>query len=165
MKLFKQKRNETKTPFGEAPRKARGEIRTLVINNHAGLLDQLGRFLLVQPGIDLAGMWDDFEEALEEAEALHPQMIVLGLQTRGMSGLAATRQLRQKFPTSGIVIASANGKRATARLWRNHGADAIILGNRLRQQLLPAMRRVVAQRTPKATTRVLNAPLPENSYA
>jgi len=120
-------------------------IRALVINDHIGLLDALGRLLLSQPEVDLAGLSGHAEEAFAEVAALRPHVVILGLQMRTTNGLEATSQLRRKFPDISIIVTTSTDHPEMACLSRDSGADDIISKDRLQRDLLPAIRRSVAQ--------------------
>jgi CheY-like chemotaxis protein len=133
-----------------APRKSTSDlretpIRTVVIAESFGLLDEISRLMLAQPEIDLVGVSTRADEALEDVETWSPQVVVMELRVPAINSLKATERLRRKFPAMGIIITSTAEGQAIASRCRIYGADALISKQRLWRDLLSAMRRTIAR--------------------
>ncbi len=78
-------------------------MRVLLVDDHYLLLEGLNNLLTVQ-GIEVAGMASNGQEALELAQALKPDVILMDIRMPGWNGLEATRRIMAAMPTAKIVI-------------------------------------------------------------
>src|SRR5207245_9264546 len=60
-------------------------------------------------GFDVGGEASDGEEAIESAERLRPDLILLDLSMPGMDGLTALPRLREAAPACEVVVLTASG--------------------------------------------------------
>jgi DNA-binding NarL/FixJ family response regulator len=81
--------------------------RVLVVDDHPLTREALSS-LLRQHGFDVAGEADDGLTAIEAAEELRPDLILLDLSMPGMDGLAALPRLRAAAPACEIVVLTAS---------------------------------------------------------
>src|SRR6266508_2083845 len=82
-------------------------IRVLIVDDHVVVRQGLRTFLEVQDDIEVVGEAGDGASAVEQAEALHPDVILLDLLMPGVDGIEAMRRLRQcGNPARVLVITS-----------------------------------------------------------
>jgi NarL family two-component system response regulator LiaR len=94
-------------------------IRVLIVDDHAVVREGLRTFLDLQDGIEVVGEAGDGEQAVDEAERLEPDVVLIDLVMPRLDGVQAMRALRERVP----------------------GARAIVLTSFLEdERLLPAMR-------------------------
>ena len=86
------------TPTASAP-----PVRVLLVDDHAVVRQGLRLFLGLDPRIEVVGEASNGEEALQEADALIPDVIVMDLMMPVMDGIAATRALRHRLPDTEII--------------------------------------------------------------
>jgi NarL family two-component system response regulator LiaR len=79
-------------------------IRVLIVDDHAVVREGLRTFLELQDGIDVVGEADDGVQALEQAAALSPDVILMDLVMPRLDGVAAMRKLRQRAPRSRVIV-------------------------------------------------------------
>jgi NarL family two-component system response regulator LiaR len=80
------------------------EIRVLIADDHAVVREGLRTFLELQEGIEVAGEAADGREAVEEAERLRPDVVLMDLVMPRLDGLEAMRELRTRVPQARVVV-------------------------------------------------------------
>ena len=79
-------------------------IRVLVVDDHAVVREGLRAFLELQDGIEVAGEAADGAEAVEAAERIRPDVVLMDLVMPRLDGLAAMRALRDRLPGVRVVV-------------------------------------------------------------
>ena len=79
-------------------------IRVLVADDHAVVRDGLRAFLDLQDGIEVAGEAADGQEAVEQAERLQPDVVLMDLVMPRLDGVEAMRDLRARVPGARVVV-------------------------------------------------------------
>jgi DNA-binding NarL/FixJ family response regulator len=79
-------------------------IRVLLVDDHAVVREGLRNFLALQDGLEIVGEACDGNEAIEQAQRLEPDVILMDLVMPGLDGIGAMRQLRARSPTSRVIV-------------------------------------------------------------
>ena len=79
-------------------------IAVLIVDDHAVVREGLRAFLQLQDGIEVAGEAGDGEEAVEQAVALGPDVILMDLVMPRLDGVGAMRELRARVPESRVIV-------------------------------------------------------------
>jgi DNA-binding NarL/FixJ family response regulator len=102
--------------------------------------------LMGQPDFQVVGEADDGREALQLAESLHPDVLVLDMAMPDMSGAEVTRQMASHSPATAVVILSMHRADAYVRQAMQAGARAYVLKESTADELVDAINEVVAGR-------------------
>jgi DNA-binding NarL/FixJ family response regulator len=82
--------------------------RILLVDDHPLTLEALSS-LLRQHGFDVVGTAGDGAEAIHQAEALQPELVLLDLTMPGMDGLTALARIREAAAGCEVVVLTASG--------------------------------------------------------
>src|SRR5437868_5776661 len=83
---------------------ASGRIRVLIADDHAVLRQALRLLLEMHDQVEVVGDVGDGREAIEAAERLQPDVVLMDLAMPGLNGMEATRQLTQRVPGARVLI-------------------------------------------------------------
>jgi two-component system, NarL family, response regulator LiaR len=79
-------------------------ITILVVDDHAVVREGLRAFLGLQDGFEIVGEAADGEEALQRAEQLDPDVILMDLVMPNRDGVSAMRTLKQRASRSRVIV-------------------------------------------------------------
>ena len=93
-------------------------IRVLVVEDHAVVREGLCSLLTARYGVEVIGEAADGLEAIEKAEALKPDVILMDLAMPRMTGLEAILKIREKEPDARILVltSSSEGGKVSAAM-------------------------------------------------
>jgi DNA-binding NarL/FixJ family response regulator len=116
------------------------KIRVVLAYNHR-LVRQVIKILLQQTDdIEIVGETRDGLEAVQLTESLHPDVLVIGVNTADISGLEVTTQIQQRRLATQVVILSAYQDEIEELHALNHGASRYLPTLLIPAELLPAIR-------------------------
>ena len=129
----------------------------LLADDHRIVRQGLRALLEAEPDFSLVGETGDGLEAIQLAERLQPDVIVLDLMMPGINGLEATRQISDNCPQTRVVILSMHADEAYVLEALRNGASGYVLKDSSADDLVRAVREVEAGR------RYLSPPLSERA--
>jgi DNA-binding NarL/FixJ family response regulator len=83
-----------------------GEIRVLLVDDHALVRGALGNRLALEPGINLVGSADNAQQAIEQTLALEPNIILMDIDMPGLICFDAVRKIRALRPNVRTIFLS-----------------------------------------------------------
>ncbi len=117
-------------------------IRVLLVDDHTILRVGLRAFLRYHDDIQVIGEAQDGNEALARVDELHPDVVLMDIAMPGMNGIEATRQIRERYSDTRVLILSQyNDPQYILPLLRA-GASGYILKDALGTDLVTAVRTV-----------------------
>jgi two-component system NarL family response regulator len=138
---------------------ANSSIHLLLVDDNGLFLQVLHR-LLVSRGFTVAGVAGSGQEAIRQARALRPDIILMDVEMPEMSGLEATHAIMDERPDARIVMLTAAEDDDTLFAALRYGAAGYLLKDvdidRLSQYILGLMRGEAAL-SPVLAQRVLSA--------
>jgi DNA-binding NarL/FixJ family response regulator len=84
------------------------KLRILIADDEPLILSVVKQILESEPHLRVVGQALDGPQAVTQAEALRPDVIVLDLNMPTMSGFEVARRIRTRHPNSAIVILSSH---------------------------------------------------------
>ncbi len=136
--------NRQKPQEQEAARKheTTNRIRTLVVDDSPNARHAICYFLETQDKIEIVGIASDGRQAIDQVEALRPDLVLMDMQMPEMNGLEATSQLRKRFPDIKVVIVTLYDSPESRTACRDSGAHGFVAKNRLHQDLPDEIHRI-----------------------
>jgi DNA-binding NarL/FixJ family response regulator len=137
-----------------------GAIRLVVVDDQELMRDGLIAILERQEGIAVVGSAADGQEALQVAEALTPDVILMDVRMPVMDGVQATVELRRRWPGIKVLMLTTFDDDAYIVAALRAGAAGYMLKNIPAQDLAAAVRlahRGVVQLDPAAAAKVASA--------
>jgi two-component system response regulator NreC len=124
---------------------ARLPLRILVADDHAIVRQGLTLLIDSQPDMEVVAQAADGKAALERADSVKPDIVVMDISMPGMNGLVATRALKEIQPDAVIVILTRHGDDAYLQELLRAGADGYVLKQSAASELLQAIRATAAR--------------------
>ena len=81
-----------------------GPIRVLVADDQRVVRDGLVLLLGLLPQVEVVGTAADGEEAVDQAAALRPDVVLMDLRMPRCDGVEATRRLREREPGIKVIV-------------------------------------------------------------
>jgi len=79
-------------------------IRVLIADDHAVVRSGLRSILETESGIEVVGEAADGHQALEQAQELLPDVILMDIKMGDWDGVTATRRVRNSVPSSRVIV-------------------------------------------------------------
>ena len=91
-------------PGGAATAEA---VRVMIVDDHAIVREGLRTLLSEEPGLEVVGEASDGAEAVAQAQALRPDVILMDLVMPGTDGIEAIRRIVARQPGARIVVVTS----------------------------------------------------------
>lgn len=117
-------------------------IRVLIADDHALLREGLRKILEMEPDITVVGEATDADEAVKQAKALEPDVVVMDVNMPGGGGLSATRAIKSQLPHVDVVVLTIHDDDEYIIELVNAGAKGYMLKDVDPARLVEAIRRV-----------------------
>jgi DNA-binding NarL/FixJ family response regulator len=114
--------------------------RTLLVDDNAGFRRSMKEFLTLEPDIEVVGEAADGQEAILKARELKPDLVLMDVRMPGISGIDATRQLKDEMPELKVIVLTIFDLEAYREAAMASGANGYVTKGSLFEELLPAIR-------------------------
>ncbi|SPH18080.1 Oxygen regulatory protein NreC [Defluviimonas aquaemixtae] len=118
--------------------------RVLVVDDHPMVAEGLRSILETYDDIEVVGTLGNGQEAIDEAERLAPDVILLDLNMPQLNGLSATEILLERNPDLRILILSMHDSPEYISTALRHGASGYVLKDVPVEEIKNAIGRVMA---------------------
>ena len=117
-------------------------IRLLVVEDHNVVRAGLCSLLTARYGVTVVGEAADGLEAIDKAQALKPDVILMDLAMPRMTGLEAILKIREQDPDARILILTSFGEEAKVTAAMRAGAMGVLLKDSSADDLAHAIQSV-----------------------
>jgi two-component system response regulator NreC len=117
-------------------------IRLLVADDHALLRQALRSLLEAQPNLEVIGEAMNGRDAVEVAERLMPDVVLMDMVMPGLNGIEATRQILKRSPGTRVLILTAYLEDERLLQALRSGASGYVVKNSDLDELLLAIQSV-----------------------
>jgi len=122
-------------------------VKVLLVDDFEGFRHSLRSFLKSQPGFEVVGEAMDGNEAIEKADQLHPDLVLMDLEMPNRDGFDATREIKRRLPETRVVILSMHASDVYRRAAREFRADDFIDKNSMKYALVAVLMNEQARRS------------------
>jgi two-component system, NarL family, response regulator NreC len=119
-------------------------LSLLLVDDHAILRQGLRALLELGGDLQVVGEASTFEQALDLANNLQPDIVLSDIGLPGRSGLLLVRELRKVCPATRVILLTAHGTEEYIRAGLDARADGYVLKDSGHAELLEAIRTVAA---------------------
>ena len=102
-------------------------MRVLIVDDHAMVRQSLAQALKEEPGIEVVGEAPDGVAAIQLADRLQPDVVLMDIVMPQLDGIEATRQIVRNHPETRVVGLSVHDSMAYAARMFEAGACAYLL--------------------------------------
>ncbi|WP_214326339.1 response regulator [Nonomuraea sediminis] len=134
-------------------------IKLLIVDDHPVVRDGLGSMLARDPEFEVVGEAGDGAEAVQLAETLHPDVILMDLRMPGMDGVGAITELAARGNPARVLVLTTYDTDSHVVPAIEAGATGYLLKDAPRPDLLRAVRsaaRGEAVLSPAVAARLMN---------
>ncbi|OYX55290.1 MAG: DNA-binding response regulator [Micrococcales bacterium 32-70-13] len=119
-------------------------IRVLVADDHAVVRAGIVALLAAEPGIEVVGEAVDGEDAVEQALALRPDLVVMDVRMPRLTGDAATARIRAQADEVRVLVLTTSESDASILSAIEAGASGYLLKAAPADELIAGVRSVAA---------------------
>ena len=118
------------------------KIKILLADDHAIMRDGIRALLSLYDDIEIVGEASEGKEAIEKAQELIPDVVVMDIAMPGMDGLEATRRIKKNNPKVKILVLTQHDNREYILSAIKAGAAGYVPKKALGSELVSAIRAV-----------------------
>ncbi len=134
-------------------------IRVLIADDQALIRRGMSLMLSVEPDMEVVGQAADGVEAVEMAQRLRPDVVLMDLHMPRKGGVAATREIRLSLPNTHVLVLTTLDAEETVFEAVRAGAHAYLLKDASEDEVLETVRAVhrgESRLTPQIARKVMD---------
>lgn len=114
-------------------------IATLIVDDDLAFRKAVRQLLERAPEVSVVGEATDGEEALQLAQELRPDVVLMDISMPRLDGLEATRRIKAERPEMKVIVLTVHQEEAYRKTACECGADAFLTKKTVGSQLLPTI--------------------------
>jgi two-component system response regulator NreC len=120
------------------------DIRIMLVDDHDVVRTGLRAYLQTQPGVLVIGETGSGQEAIQMAQQLAPDVVIMDITMPEMDGLEATRQIKNTCPSSKVLALTVHTDKQYFFKMLAAGAEGYVTKQAAAEDLVEAIRAVAA---------------------
>ncbi|MGN4406511.1 response regulator [Bacillus cereus group sp. MYBK59-1] len=118
------------------------QIRLCIVDDHSFIRESLHTLLSGLEDLQVVGMAEDGEQALELCGRLKPDVVLMDLEMPNLDGIHATKMIKKRWPEIRVLILSTFQNTERAKEIIRNGADGYVLKSIDSRELAESIRLV-----------------------
>ncbi|HEX7311993.1 MAG TPA: response regulator transcription factor [Gaiellaceae bacterium] len=118
-------------------------IRVLIADDHSLFAEALQAILSTDQRFETVAIATDGAQAVERAESLKPDVVLMDISMPVLDGFEATRKLTKKVPKTSVLMLTGSNARNDVNRARAAGAAGYVTKDRIAGELIEAILQVV----------------------
>ena len=118
--------------------------KVMIVDDHTIMRDGLQSLLAAEPGFEVVGTAADGRSAIRSVGTLKPDIILMDLTMPGTSGIDAIAHIKRQHPHIKLIALTFHKEDRYIHATLEAGADAYVLKDDSRTELLTALRSVLS---------------------
>jgi pilus assembly protein CpaE len=133
-----------------------GKIRVLIVDDIAESRDNVAKLLRFEPDVEVVGLADNGEQAIDLCERLEPHIVLMDVNMPGMDGITATTRITSRQPNTAVIMMSIQNEPEFLRRSMMAGAREFLAKPFSLDELIDSIRHVhqLAQQSRKVVQEV-----------
>jgi DNA-binding NarL/FixJ family response regulator len=119
------------------------KTRIVIADDHSLVREGITALLKLHDDVEIVGEASDGKEAIEKAEELAPDVVIIDIAMPGLGGLEATVEIKKKHPDIKILVLSQYDDKEYVSRFLKAGVSGYILKKAVGSELINAIRAVV----------------------
>jgi DNA-binding NarL/FixJ family response regulator len=111
----------------------------LIADDHRPFTEVVEAMLAPEERIEVVGAALDGEQAVELAQALQPNVVLMDISMPRLDGIEATRRIRDEVPSARVLMLSGSNAPEDVARARTAGASGYVTKERITSELVPAL--------------------------
>jgi PAS domain S-box-containing protein len=117
-------------------------VRILIADDHELVRRGVRSVLRTRSDLEICGEAVDGKDAVEKAQHLSPDLIVMGVSMPNLNGIEATREIRRLLPRIDVLVLSQHNSPEVMRQALNAGARGYVIKATISENLLIGIEKV-----------------------
>jgi DNA-binding NarL/FixJ family response regulator len=117
----------------------RGPLTVLIADDHDLFAESIEAFLGTEQRIDVIGRAANGEEAVQLADNLHPDVVLMDISMPVMDGFAAAERIRSALPETCVLFLTGSNAPADVARAREAGGSGYVTKDRIASELVDAI--------------------------
>jgi two-component system nitrate/nitrite response regulator NarL len=118
--------------------------RVLIVDDNFAVRSMVRQVFELEPDFEVSGEAENGRDAIQKAENLKPDLVILDLSMPVMSGLDAAPRLKQLLPGVRIILFTVEESNELDRLARAGGINAVVAKREAASKLVPQAQALLA---------------------
>jgi DNA-binding NarL/FixJ family response regulator len=118
-------------------------VRVLIADDHSLFAEALQAILGTDARFEILALARNGRQAVELAESLHPDVVLMDISMPVLDGFQATRELHKNAPETPVLMLTGSNARNDVDRARTAGAAGYVTKDRIAGELIDAILEVV----------------------